>query len=79
MGESWIEKIRNAPMDKAVFIPATDEDGHSHGVEIYEDRIYLHGCDCAVRLDSGRAEELYQALGAYLRIQRNRERKEGKR
>lgn len=52
-----------------------DESNHAHeyAVELSKDEVWVHGCDCSARMDAQQAAEVYEALGAWLRIQRNRD------
>ncbi|MET9119918.1 hypothetical protein [Streptomyces sp. NPDC004528] len=45
------------------------------GVQVSADKVYIHGCDCAAAMPTANVRELNHVLGAFLRHQRNKEKK----
>lgn len=64
---SLLEQIKNGGI--TIDLP----DGYS--VEVTEDRVVVYGCDCASVATDAQVEKIYEALGAYRRIVRNRKEK----
>lgn len=51
----------------SIRVPATDL-----AVEVKPDRIWVHGCDCSAEMGAADVRVLHEALGAWLRRQKNR-------
>jgi hypothetical protein len=55
------------------------EHGYSHdyAVSLTKDEVWVRGCDCSAPMSEAEVAEIYEALGTYLRIRRNKDRKRG--
>ncbi|WP_063729007.1 hypothetical protein [Streptomyces sp. RTd22] len=48
------------------------------GVIISEkDGVWIRGCDCSAQMPDAKVRELHEVLGAYLRRQKNKEKRNG--